>query len=192
MTEINPSVRKAFRYLNYLQVLFWRLGIGRWMSLWPEGLGTYMVITHFGRNSGRRYRTPVNFAMADGEIYCVAGYGSGSDWYKNMRVNPQVEIWHPDGWFVGLAEESPIKEETIPIVRQILINSGFVVKLLGLEPKRLTDEELMEECRGYKLIHLRRTAPRTGRTGPGDLVWLWPILLLAAICGKKRKKTNKK
>jgi deazaflavin-dependent oxidoreductase (nitroreductase family) len=151
-----------------------------------------MVICHYGRKSGKRYHTPVNYAMVDGEIYCAAGFGSVSDWYRNIQANPQVEIWHPDGWFVGLAEESPITEENLPTVRKILVNSGFAARLFGLNPHQLTDEELMEECRGYKLIHLRRTAPRTGRSGPGDLTWVWPVLLLALLCGKKRKKTGKK
>ncbi len=188
MTELNPSLRNAFRYINRFQILFWRLGLGRWMSAWPAGIGTYMVITHYGRASGKRYRTPVNFAVVDGEIYCVAGFGRGSDWYRNILENPQVEIWHPDGWFAGTAEEILVNADTLPILREIMTNSGFVTKLMGLNPKTITDEELMAECKDYRLIHLRRTAPRTGRTGPGDLVWIWPVLLLLLLFRKRRKK----
>lgn len=188
MTDINPSLREAFRNINQFQILFWRLGLGRWMSIWPAGIGTYMVINHNGRTSGKRYRTPVNFAVMDGEIYCVAGFGKSSDWYRNIVENPQVEIWHPDGWFAGTAEEIQVDSVTLPILRKIMTNSGFVARLMGLNPKTMSDEDLLAECKDYRLIHLRRTAPRTGRTGPGDLVWVWPVLLLLLLFRKRRKK----
>ncbi len=60
-----------------------------------------MVIKHRGRRSGKEYLTPVNYAIVAGEIYCTAGFGSISDWYRNMLVNPRVELWLPEGkkWY---------------------------------------------------------------------------------------------
>jgi hypothetical protein len=47
----------------------------------------------------------VNYAIVDGEVYCTAGFGAVSDWYRNIRTNPEVEVWLPDGWWAGVAEE---------------------------------------------------------------------------------------
>ncbi len=71
-----------------------------------------MVLTHTGRTSGRTYRTPVNFALMGGELYCTAGYGRKADWYRNIAANPEVEVWLPDGWWVGVAEDVNESEET--------------------------------------------------------------------------------
>ena len=83
----------------------WRLGMGEMINAWPKGLGRIMVITHTGRKSGLKHQTPVNYAMVDGELYCTAAFGEGSDWYHNVKAHPDVEIWLPDSWWEGVAEE---------------------------------------------------------------------------------------
>ena len=40
------------------------------------------------------------------------------------------------------------------------------------------------------LVHIMRQQPRTGKGGPGDLAWVWPLavmLMLPMICCKKKK-----
>ncbi|TET81944.1 MAG: DUF385 domain-containing protein [Anaerolineales bacterium] len=51
-----------------------------------------MVITHTGHSTGFRRRTPVNYATVDDEIYCIAGFDSISDWYRNILDNPEVDV----------------------------------------------------------------------------------------------------
>lgn len=180
--------RQAFRLFNYWMVFLWRLGLGALLSAWPGGFGTYMVITHRGRKSGRQFRTPVNFAEVNGEIYCLVGFGEGSDWYQNVLQSPQVEIWLPGGWFMGLAEETDIHREQLPIVRSVFYNSGFVARMMGLDPLRISDAELLELSKDYRLIRVRRVSPRTGAGGPGDLIWLWPLFFLVGLIIKPRKR----
>src|SRR5688572_23651580 len=88
--------RQGFRYVNYFMVLMWRMGLGKMLNLWPQVLGRYMVLGHTGRKSGILRRTPVNYATVEGELYCVAGFGRGSDWFRNILAKPEVEIWLPD------------------------------------------------------------------------------------------------
>lgn len=186
MTE--ETLRKrVFRVLNFFQVLMWRLGLGRWLSMFPSTTGTYLVLTHYGRKSGRKYRTPVNFAQFEGDLYITAGFGSVSDWYQNIIANPQVEVWLPDGWYVATANDVKVDHETLPILRKILINSGFAAPMMGIHPNRLSDDELLELCKEYRLVRIQRSAPRTGNDGPGDLVWLWPLLVILLVT-KRRKK----
>jgi len=33
------------------------------------------VITHTGRKTGRKRRTPVNYAVVRDDVYCTAGFG---------------------------------------------------------------------------------------------------------------------
>jgi hypothetical protein len=57
----------------------------------------------------------------------------------------------------------------------VLIGSGFAALLAGINPRTMSDEELIATTRGYRLLHIRRTSAATGPGGPGDLAWVWPL-----------------
>lgn len=187
--ETMAALRRLFRIINKLVLLQWRLGLGRVMNLWPQGIGAYLVIAHTGRKTGLRRLTPVNFAQVQGEIYCTAGFGRESHWYRNITANPTVEIWLPDGRWQAQAEDITGPGQ-VAILRQVLINSGFVSPLLGIQPRTISDDDLLRLTADYRLIHLRRIQPAQGAGGPGDLIWVWPLALLAALLvglwGRKR------
>lgn len=188
--RLEEQLRQGFKYFNRFMLLMWRLGLGPILNMGPALAGRYMVITHTGRKSGTKRRTPVNYAVVDDEVYCVAGFGSVSDWYRNIVANPQVEVWLPDGWYAGIAEEVMHPEARLPLLREVLIGSGFAALAAGVDPAKLTDEELDAATKEYRLIHVRRVAARTGQDGPGDLVWIWPVvvvLLLAMLLFRRRK-----
>jgi deazaflavin-dependent oxidoreductase (nitroreductase family) len=184
------QLRQGFKYLNRFMLFMWRLGMGPLLNMGPAMAGRYMVITHTGRKSGKKRRTPVNFATVDDEVYCVAGFGAVSDWYRNIIANPQVEAWLPDGWWAGIAEEVMHPEARLPLLRAVLIGSGFAALAAGVDPNKMTDEELDAATKEYRLIHIRRVAARTGQDGPGDLVWVWPLatLILALMILFRPKK----
>ena len=88
-------LKGAFRYVNRFLVELWRLGLGRWVNVWPRGSGRILVLGHTGRRSGLRRWTPLNYAEVDGAVYCTAGFGAESDWYRNVIADPRVEVWLP-------------------------------------------------------------------------------------------------
>ena len=193
MTDTDPQLeeklRQGFKYLNCFMLIMWRLGLGNWLNAWPQVLGRYMVVTHTGRKSGRPRRTPVNYASVANEIYCTAGFGPASDWYRNIKANPQVEVWLPEGWWNGVAEEVVDPSVRFSLLRQVLIGSGFAARAFGLDPVTMLDDELASKTSKYPLIHIKRLAARTGPGGPGDLAWVWPIattfLLLKSVFRRK-------
>ena len=81
-------LRRAFRLLNKFMVFMWKIGLGPLINVWPAGFGRIMVIRHVGRKSGKERLAPVNYAVVEGEIYCTAGFGPGSDWYRNIMAAP--------------------------------------------------------------------------------------------------------
>jgi deazaflavin-dependent oxidoreductase (nitroreductase family) len=179
--RLEEQLRQGFKYLNRFMLLMWRLGLGPMLNMGPAMAGRYMVITHTGRKSGLKRRTPVNYAVVDDEIYCTAGFGSVSDWYRNIIANPQVEVWLPDGWWAGIAEEVTHPEARLPLLRDVLIGSGFAALAAGVDPNKMTDEELDAATKEYRLIHIRRVAARTGKDGPGDLAWVWPVATMILL-----------
>ncbi len=194
MTITDPQreekLRQGFKYFNRFMLTMWRLGLGSWVNAWPEVGGRIMVITHTGRKSGLRRQTPVNYALVDGEIYCTAGFGPTSDWYRNIVAQPQVEVWLPDGWWAGVAEEVTDTRLRMPLLRQVLIASGFAARAEGIDPVAMTNDELSAATADYRLIRIRRAEARTGPGGPGDLAWVWPLatMILLPLALRRRRR----
>ena len=194
-TTMDPHLaqflRRAFWWLNRFMILMWRLGLGVWMND-VRTSGQIMVITHIGRKTGRRRQTPVNYAIVDGELYCTAGFGRIADWYRNICTNPKVELWLPHGRWLGEVEDITDSPNYTYLMRQVLIGSGFAAYLAGINPHKLSDEELVAVTRGYRLLHIRRTRAATGPGGPGDLAWIWPFttFLLLFLLWRPRRRSS--
>ncbi|NWG34659.1 MAG: nitroreductase family deazaflavin-dependent oxidoreductase [Chloroflexi bacterium] len=147
------TLRRVFHAMNHFMVWMWKMGWGKAMNGWPAGLGRIMVIQHRGRKSGKEYLTPVNYAVVDGEIYCTAGFGSISDWYKNIMANPEIEVWLPEGKQQARAEDISDSPKRLFLLRQVLIASGFAAPMFGIEPKKVNDEQLNVVSKEYRLVH---------------------------------------
>jgi deazaflavin-dependent oxidoreductase (nitroreductase family) len=53
------------------------------------------VLTHRGRKSGRTYQTVlevVRYNAATRECVVASGWGTQSDWYRNLKKSPALEI----------------------------------------------------------------------------------------------------
>lgn len=175
----NPRARQRLRALNRGMVLAWRAGFGPTLNVWPSGGGRIMVIVHTGRVSGLRRRTPVNYAEVDGAVYCVAGFGPASDWYRNILVDPRVELWLPDRRVTGLAEDVGDRPDRVRLIREVLIASGFAAPLVGIPVRRLDDAQLAELTAEYQLVRIVPDGPATGPDGPGQPRRVWPALAAA-------------
>jgi deazaflavin-dependent oxidoreductase (nitroreductase family) len=123
-------------------VALFRLGLGRGVNGWPSVGGRILVLVHVGRKTGIRRRTPLNYATVDGDVYCTAGFGSSSDWYRNILAHPEVEIWLPDGWWAGSATDISGSDNRIDLLRKVLVASGFAAWLAGIRPKTDSDQKL--------------------------------------------------
>lgn len=183
MAEMDAEkIRQMLKYFNRFMLLMWRLGLGPWVNIWPEFIGRIMVITHTGRVTGLRRRTPVNYAIVDDEIYCLAAYGGGTDWYRNMVANHDVQVWLPDGWWAGEMADVSDAEDRLSLLRQVLIASGFAAPMFaGFDPKAISDEELDERTKAYRLVHIRRTRACTCPGGPGEMFIVWPLAVMISI-----------
>jgi len=147
------TLRRVFHAMNPFMVFMLKIGLGWTMNIWPAVSGRIMVIKHRGRKSGREYLTPVNYAIVEGEIYCTAGFGAGSDWYRNMLANPEIELWLPEGKRKAHAEDISDSPKRVPLLRQVIIGSGFAGPLFGINQKKLNDEQLDAVSKEYRLVH---------------------------------------
>jgi len=51
-----------------------------------------MLLTTKGRRSGRPRTGPVSFMPVDDHFVVFSGWGVTSNWYQNLRANPEVTI----------------------------------------------------------------------------------------------------
>jgi deazaflavin-dependent oxidoreductase (nitroreductase family) len=186
MTDPNKDnmnvLRFAFKRFNPFMIGLFRLGLGWGVNIWPIVGGRIMVITHTGRKSGLRRRTPVNYAMIDGDLYCTAGFGVVSDWYRNILADPSVGVWLPRSGWRGVAEDISHDPRRISLLREVIIASGVVGPLMGVNPHKMTDAEFDRSTSAYRLVRIRPEQRLSGPDAPGDLTWVWaPAALVVAL-----------
>jgi deazaflavin-dependent oxidoreductase (nitroreductase family) len=170
------SLRYFFWIFNKLfMVPLFRIGLGHF---WGNPIWGYMAVLKVkGRKSGKTRYSPVNYAIMNGCVYCVAGWGTMADWYKNMKVNPAIEIILPGGSFAGKADEVTDPGERAQSMRQVLKAGGLAGFLFGFNPYTISDADL-ENCTDG--IPVMRVRPDGLGVGAGDYGgWLWvPVLLM--------------
>ena len=64
---------------------------------------SYCYLTTTGRVTGKPHEIEIWFGMIGGTIYLLSGGREKSDWVKNMRVQPQVEVKIGKRKFTGQA-----------------------------------------------------------------------------------------
>lgn len=93
-----------------LPIWFYRLGFGRL-------LGTrFLFLTHTGRKTGLKRQTVLEVVRYDpstSTFIVAAGFGTRSDWYRNIQANPQVTVQSgAKRWVMAADFLSPEQSET--------------------------------------------------------------------------------
>lgn len=188
--EVLEAMRRGFNQMNRGMVPLWRLGLGRMMNIWPKGFGRILVLEHVGRRSGTHYRTPVNYTTIGDDLYCIAAFGERTHWYRNILAAPEIAVWLPDGRWVAAAEDASDDPRRLDLMRQVLIDSGFVAPMIGLHPRQMSDESLDRATSTYRLLRIHPRHKQVTADGPGDLAWAWlavAALLLVGLAGCRRR-----
>lgn len=185
--EILERLRRAFPGFNRGMLMLWRLGLGWSMEIWPTVFGRLMVIEHTGRKSGTVYRTPVDFTRWNGDVYCIAGFGPKTDWLRNLRADPDIAVWLPDGRWTARAEDVTGCPDHLEIMRRLLVDSGFASRAIGLDPRVISDDALADATATYRLIRITPREREDVPGGPGDLAWIWyPAAAALVLCAVRR------
>ena len=171
-------MRSILKIVNmFFMVPLFRLGLGSFVG--NPITGYIMVVKTIGRKTGKERYTPVNYAILNGNIYCMAGFGKGTQWYRNLQVKPNTEMIIPSGPLAGIAEDTTNSEESIRVIRQLLKNSGFAGFFTGFNPFTVSDTKLREKTKDYPLICIRPTGVGSGAGDAGG--WLWILSLVLSV-----------
>jgi deazaflavin-dependent oxidoreductase (nitroreductase family) len=151
--------------------------------------GHVMLLRTRGRRTGMVREAPLGYVIRDGGVYCVAGYGRSTPWYRNLLADPGVEVILPTRRFKGRAEPVTEPHEWVRSYRALIASFGAVGRLVAGDVRRLDDAALAEEHAGLPVV---RITPRAGEAplvsgpfDPGGGGWLLPYAALGlgiAVC----------
>lgn len=177
---MSPLARRIFRVLNkFFMVPMFRLGFGPLLG--NPLTGYILVLKTIGRKSGLVRYTPLNYAIHNGEVYCVSGGRKSSDWYRNLRAHPEIEIILPGGNVYARMEEVSGPDERSLIARQVLKNAGFAGFFEGYNPWRISDDELEPKIADLPVLRFHPLGVGNGASDAGGWAWVWSFVITAIV-----------
>jgi len=177
MTRLLEPMHGAFIQLNrWFAVPALRAGLGPLFS--TPILGSLMVLRTTGRKSGLPRDAPLGYAILDGCVYCIAGFGAETQWFRNIQADPAVEVVLPTATFRGLAEEVTDPDEWARAFRLLMTNLGPIGRATSGDVRGVADDRLREMGRGLPLVRIRPTGIGSGPADPGGLMWI-PVQVAA-------------
>jgi deazaflavin-dependent oxidoreductase (nitroreductase family) len=169
-----------FWFINkFFMVPMFRLGLGPFFG--NPLSGYIMVLKVVGRKTGKIRFAPVNYAIHNGNIYCISGGRQTSDWYRNLKANPQVEVIMPDGPVFGAVEEVSDAQERHAVMRHVLQNAGFAGFFEGYNPFTISDEKLRAKSADIPVLRIHPTGLGSGASDPGGWAWVWVVVITFAL-----------
>ncbi len=75
----------------------------RWAKLATTVAGSILLLRTTGWKCGLVREAPLDYALIDGRVVVVAGYGRSAHWFRNAMANPEVEVLLPGALIAGYA-----------------------------------------------------------------------------------------
>ena len=181
-----PSLDRAFRIANRWYVLpAIKAGLG---PLHANPLtGSWMLLRTTGRTSGQTREVALGYAIVDGSVYCCAGFGPRTNWFRNIEADPRVEVVLPGGAIAGTASEVTDPDELLRAWRALLRAYGLLGRVL-VGPASAPPEVLAAGTRNLPVVRIRPTGIGSGPADPGGWLWLSLTALTAWWIVKRGRK----
>jgi deazaflavin-dependent oxidoreductase (nitroreductase family) len=171
---LDPIARRGFKALNrYFMIPMHRAGMGAWLG---SPIGGWMLLLRVrGRKSGIVRETPLNYLVADGSVWIVAGFGPATEWYRNLLADPAVEVWLPTRHLAGTAVEVRSPAVRARILPALIRSTGLPSFLAGVNPWTATDTRIIDALDFVPLIRINPAdGPLDpGPDDPGGNAWIW-------------------
>ena len=170
----SDASRRAFMVANrFGMIQLHRAGLSAWIG--NPLTGYQLLLTTTGRKSGQRRDAPLEYIVADGSAWVMAGYGPKTQWYRNLRADPRVEILLPGGRAIAAVADEVLD----PAVRGRMIVAlcracGLPGFMIGANPWTAPADEILRLVAWVPLIRITPVSGRlvAGPDDPGGLAWI--------------------
>lgn len=172
-----PLLRRGFLILNrgFMAPLTAR-GFG-WLVGSPM-TGHVMLLRTRGRRTGVLRQAPLGYVVRDGCVYCVAGFGEPTLWYRNLLTDPSVEVVLPTRRFQGRAAPVTDPAEWVAAYRALIASFGLVGQATVGDIRSLDDATLAARHGSLPVVRITPVDGPTlvaGPFDPGGYGWLLPV-----------------
>lgn len=165
----HPILKSLYR----LPILLYRLGLG-------PLIGKYiLVVSTYGRKTGKVRRTPVEYFQYQGRFFVMSGFEDRPDWFQNLRKNPQAGLNIANRQLCARARKPETEEEWEGVLT--FLKSSPVAQFS--EPdlaEQLEDATLLNAIKNWPVLTFDLTDEPCPPPLEADLTWAWPLILLAS------------
>jgi hypothetical protein len=159
---LDEIAHRGFKTLNrYFMIPMHRAGLGAWLG---SPIGGWMLLLRV-----------LNYFVADGSVWIVAGFGPATEWYRNLLADPAVEVWLPTRHLAGTAVEVRSPAVRARILPALLRSTGLPSFLAGVNPWTATDARIIDALNFVPLIRIDPADGwlDPGPDDPGGDAWIW-------------------
>ena len=151
-------IQRGFLAVNGLLVApALRLGLGRLIG--NPATGHLLLLRTRGRVTGRVREAPLGYVIRDGAVWCLAGYGRATPWYRNLLADPSVEVVLPNRTFRGVATTVEDPVAWAAAYRDLIGSFGMVGRAVVGRIDNLTDDQLRTRFEALPIIRIDAVAP---------------------------------
>jgi deazaflavin-dependent oxidoreductase (nitroreductase family) len=143
-------------------------------------IGKYiLVISTYGRKTGKLRHTPVEYYQHQGRIFVMSGFGEKPDWYKNLQENPQAGLKIADRQLCARARKPKTEEEWEGVLT--FLKSSPAAQFSEPElAEHLEDATLLDTIKNLPILTFDPADEPCPHPLEADLTWAWPMILLAS------------
>lgn len=196
MLKLIGPLRAAFRPLNRrLTVPLVTSGLGPLLS--TPLTGSILVLRTTGRKTGLVREAPLGYAVLDGRVVVVAGYGRTSHWFRNAIADPRVEIALPGAVLAGRAEEITDPHERRAAFRVAAAALGVIGRTTVGDVAHADDAHVDRWADGFPMLAITPTGVLPGPYDPGGRFWRIPLTATVAggamlVLARRRARTARR
>jgi deazaflavin-dependent oxidoreductase (nitroreductase family) len=191
LRDLLGPLHRSFGVLNrWLVVPALRAGLGPLFS--TPVAGSLMMLRTTGRTTGRRREAPLGYAILDGAVYCCAGFGRRTAWYRNLLADPRVEVLLPTIALAGTAETVTDEAEWARAFSAYWRAVGIVGRWTLGDVEQASPERLARLRAELPLVRIRPTGIAAGPADPGGAEWAvvqlaWLVAVISIVRGAARR-----
>jgi len=169
-----PYPSGVMKWLYKSPILLYRLGLGFLIGR------LFMIMTTIGRKSGQPRHTAIEFHEFEGCPTVMSGWGTRTDWYRNLQANPLATVQTWRGAQSVRARRITAEDELARVFRWAQSNPTMqaMMKVAGFE---MTLEQFLAEKERFTFVIFEPADEATPQPLRADLIWIWGLLLPLAL-----------
>lgn len=176
--------RAFFRVANRTTMVpLHQAGLAAWLG--NPLTGWQCLLTTRGRRSGLPRPAPLGYMVLDDAAWVMAGYGPGTQWYRNVLSDPHVTLRLPGRPVMeALAEEVREADVRARVIPPLCRSMALPGAMIGCLPAASSDERILGCVSWVPLVRIRRADGLPilpGLDDPGGRGWVWRQGMLIGV-----------